>query len=295
MTDAPYDLRLELSRRHPAHGQDRRIGELHLTTTDPEVALAVRNELRATLGMAYQVEVYTVEQTRARLLCVETYPAPKPKPAPVEDGRYINLSTAIGALLKAGDALSNHILAETVPNRQECRDITRAMAVFDLPRDPIGTAAQVGMTALSLYDLGTTYGVVKAACAGLALTDKRLDEVRADLLKRNHEIHEPNKRLAEAHALQDLYAIDGGYTLSAPWLVAFEGDSNDTTDLIAPPNEAPYKVVLDGAQSFDDVIRWQDDHLDPVYSVSPAPGETRLDGYRSIMLYGRSYALTPKP
>lgn len=71
MPDAtPYDLRLELTRRAPAEGQDRRIGELRLTTDDPAAGLAIRDELRVALGDAYQIEIYSVEQTRARLLCV---------------------------------------------------------------------------------------------------------------------------------------------------------------------------------------------------------------------------------
>lgn len=291
MPNDTYDLRLELSRRYPAQGQDKRLGELRLTTTDPEQALADRNALRAALGTDYQIELYSVEDKRSRIFAVETYPRPKPTPA--QDDRFLNLSVAIGALLKARDAVKVHIEAGTIPGRQECRDIARALAVFDLERQDIESAGRSDMMALSLDGLGFTYGVLIAACQGLAMTNARLDEVRADLMKPDLEIREPNKRLAEAHALQDAYALDGGFPISVRAVYGYKGDDNHTTDLVAP-EDAPFKVVMTQPQSFDDVIRWQDDHLDPVYIVTPAPGETRLDGFRSLATDGRSYVLKSK-
>ncbi|UTC29121.1 hypothetical protein BAMBUS_00380 [Brevundimonas phage vB_BpoS-Bambus] len=290
MTDAPYDLRLELSRRHPAQGEDRRIGELRLTTTDPEAGLAIRNELRVALGMAYQVEVYTVEETRARLLCVETYPAPKPKPAPVEDGRYTGLSLAIVDLMKARDTLRLHIEAKTAPTRQECRDVAGALAAFGLKNQEVATAGMDGMVSLTQHALGFIYGVVIGACASLDLTPQRVVALRADLLKRDCALYEPHKRLAEARALQDLSTLDDGLPVAVLSVFGYKGDEDHTTDLVAPEGE-PYKVVLHTPQAFDDVIRWNDDFLDPVYVVTPAPGETRLGGFRSLMTHGRSYHL----
>ncbi|USN14529.1 hypothetical protein DOMOVOI_00540 [Brevundimonas phage vB_BpoS-Domovoi] len=69
MTDTPYDLRLELSRRAAEGAPARRIGELRLTTEDPAEALAVRDELRAALP-GLQIEAYSVETSHARLLAV---------------------------------------------------------------------------------------------------------------------------------------------------------------------------------------------------------------------------------
>lgn len=289
MTDT-YDLRLELSRRYPAKGQDRRVGELRLTTTDPEQALAVRAELRQALP-DYQIEVYSVEESRARLLAVETYPKPRPKSA--EDGRYINLSSAIGALLKARDVVKGHLAAGTIPTAPQCGDIALAMLNFDLPRDAISRAG-LGVEGLTVEALGFTYGVLIGACHGLEMTTDRLDAIRNDLLKADLEIREPNKRLAEAHALQDLNAIqDAGLPIYVRAVYGYLGDDSHTTDTVAPDGD-PYKVIIESPQSFDDVIRWQDDHLDPVYVVRPAPDEDRLKGFRSLMTDGRSYVLKPR-
>ena len=78
-TEDPWDFRIQLDRKvapdEPESSASTLIGEVRLTTQDPDEAIAVRDLLRSRIGDAYTVSLHSLETVRARVLGAYTPPA----------------------------------------------------------------------------------------------------------------------------------------------------------------------------------------------------------------------------
>lgn len=265
-----------------------RVGDLILTTTDPVAAVEFRKSLRSMMaGTGYDLKLVSEETERRTVITAFNEDHFRTKAQP-EDGRFIALQNDIGGLLKAETLLAGEGRLSTNDLQNVVTSMRRMMLDDETILAPL-VRAQTSVD-LTMGERVAALTVVMAACRDLAMSDKRRWEIGQNLSQTTpNSLVKPNKRLCEAHALQDRNALLGK-TIPVHEVDGYVGDTSDQASRTAPDND-PFMVTVTAIDG-DSLFRWMDDeNLDPVYSVVPGPNENRLGNLRSIWVQGRSFSI----
>lgn len=90
--------------------------------------------------------------------------------------------------------------------------------------------------------------------------------------------------LLEALAQKD-FDQHVGHVVLAYWIYGYSNDTDDAQDLRFDP---PIHVLVTDAAP-DEIRHWNDNHLDPLWNVTPLDEHPNLKGLRSTWIHGISY------
>ncbi|UTU07711.1 hypothetical protein CcrC1_gp520 [Caulobacter phage C1] len=118
--------------------------------------------------------------------------------------------------------------------------------------------------------------------------DTRRAAIAAALLAKDHAEPSASREEAETEAMTDHAAVVGT-VIRVNDITGYYGETGQED--LRPHDGAPPFAVVVMPSPRDDVIYWNDEHLDARWNVEPAPGETRLYGLRSLWVFGRSFVV----